>query len=805
MKKILVIFSILLSLLPSYAQQSAGQWKIYPIVGSDYEKIIDTEEKVYFLSSSSLYSFDKNTNETYFYNSSNKLSGSGISDIYYNHDSGYLLIIYADYNMDQLYDDGRCYNLPEIKDSNMTDDKTINDVAFGNGRFVVATNFGIVVYDDKKHEVAESGIYRQPVKAVTVSGDKLVIYTPYLMMWSNLTDRHNSISKFNEIEGTFTDRMISVDDNKIAWVDLNNNCLVISEIDFENSSRRNDATTIKVDSDLVRWKDGFYFRSGNDVLMYDNQAERIDSFTIPELLRYDKLAFWNGKNSVWFGGQQGTANFNLSTSDPVVISDWYRPEAVNCKEISYFFLSPDGNRIYLSNLGPTNIRDYLTTRPDGINERQYTSVIENGEVRDVSIINASAKTSGAIEAQKANNSTAMYGGVTRLAEDPTDPDTYYIGNGQEGVYVVKNREEIWKFDIDNTPFYTYWNTRVFDVNFDPQGNLWVAHSHFEDNYPPYIMLPASKLRKGFENISKDDWVWPNMLDFSAEPKDYISLFSKKSNFGFFISGLGYTGVYALNTKGTYDNVKDDVCYNFSTLIDQDGSTFQPEHYYCLAEDQSGRIWVGTSQGVFYFSNAATINENTTVVRPKVPRNDGTNYADFLLDSDQINSIATDPSNRKWIATDFSGVYLVSETGDRILKHFDKSNSPLPSNRVTAVVCDPNSNTVYFGTTEGLLSYKGDSSPAQEDFSEVYAYPNPVRPDYTGWITIAGLMDNSLVKITDAAGNVFYQGRSEGGMLTWDGCNSSGERVRSGIYYVYASSGGDGQTTKGVVTKIMVVN
>ena len=121
-----------------------------------------------------------------------------------------------------------------------------------------------------------------------------------------------------------------------------------------------------------------------------------------------------------------------------------------------------------------------------------------------------------------------------------------------------------------------------------------------------------------------------------------------------------------------------------------------------------------------------------------------------------------------------------------------------------MACDPNSNTVYFGTMTGLLSYKGDSSPAMDDYSEVYAYPNPVRPDYTGWITVTGLMDNSLVKIADANGNVFYQGRSEGGMVTWDGCNAAGERVRSGIYYVYASTGGEGTESNAVVTKIMVI-
>jgi len=805
MKKVFILLFILFNILPSVAQQSIGQWKVYPIVGSKYDKIIDTDKKVYFLSSSSLYSFDKETNETYFYDSSNKLSGSGIIDIYYNYDAGYLLIIYSDYNMDMLYDDGHCYNLPEIKDANMTDDKTINDVAFGQGRIIVATKFGIVVYDDKKHEVIESGLYHETVEAVTVCADNLIIYTPYRMMHSKIDERHNSLDKFKEIEGTFTNNIIGMDDNIVVWIDLNTKKLVISEIDYETSKRKNDFTDIPVNSKFFRWKNGFYFRSGNDIVMYNFKAECIDSFHIPDNLKNDAVALWNDKNSVWFGSSQGTAHFDMSSSDPVVISDWYRPESINCKAISYFFISPDGNRIYLTNLGPTNIRDYLTTRPDGINERQYTNIIENGVVRDVSIINASAKTSGAQNAQKQNNSTAMYGGTTRLVEDPLNPDTYYIGNGQEGVYVVKNREEIWKFDIDNSPFFSYWNTRVFDVNFDPQGNLWVAHSHFEENYPPYIMLPAAKLRKGFENIKKEDWIWPDMLDFDASPKDYISLFSKKTNFAFFIGGLGYRGVYVLDTKGTYDNVKDDKCYNFSTLIDQDGNSFQPQYYYSLVEDQLGRVWVGTNQGVFYFSNVASINENTTVIRPKVPRNDGTNYADFLLDSDQINSIAVDPSNRKWIATDFSGVYLVSENGDKILRHFDTSNSPLPSNRVTAVMCDPHGNTVYFGTTEGLLSYKGDSSPAQSDFSGVYAYPNPVRPDYTGWITIAGLMDNSLVKIADSAGNVLFQGRSEGGMLTWDGCNSSGQRVRSGIYYVYASSGSEGQSSSGTVTKIMVVN
>ncbi len=805
------LFFLLTTLVAAYsvqAQMSSDQWTIYPIIDSRYDKIIDTDSKVYFLSSGSLYSFDKSSNETYFYNSSNKLSGSSIEKIFYNAEGKYLIIVYTDSNIDMLYDDGRCYCLPDIKDATVVDDKTVNDVAFGNGRFVVATNFGLVIYDDNKREVVESGVYRQAIESVAVCGDYILIYSPYSLKYSKMTDRHNKYDVFVQLKGMYTDFLNDIGDNGLAWVNKNNNTLMFTTIDFETKQYKDNSIDVKVDSPISKWSGGFYFKSGDKVLLFDNEGAKVDEFSLNDVLNDSEFGLWKGKASVWFGNNQGNANFDMSSSTPVVLSDWYRPEAATCGSVAYFYTSPDGERIYVGNLGPTNNRTYLAhyiNDSDGKTIRQKTDLIENGHISDVSIIEASAKSTFAKNAQLANNDKGMYGGVTRLAEDPNDAGTYFIGNGLEGLYVVKDREEVWKFNVENSPFDSYWETRVFDVNFDPQGNLWVGHAHNNKEHAPYIILPAAKLRKGYENIKENDWVRPDLLNFNPFTKDFISYFCQKSRYAFFINGAGYEGFYVLNTKGTYDNVKDDVCYGFSVVVDQDGNTLQPGYYYCVAEDQLGRVWMGTSQGLFYFNASSGIDDNSTVVRPKVPRNDGTNYADFLLDSDQINSIAVDHSNRKWIATDLSGVYLVSENGDRIISHFDTSNSPLPSNRVTAVACDKNNSTVYFGTTDGLFAYKSDSSPANEDFSEIYAYPNPVRPDYTGVVTITGLMDNSLVKIADTSGNVFYQGRSEGGMVTWNGCNQSGERVKSGIYYVYASSGTDGQNTAGVVTKIMVIN
>jgi hypothetical protein len=274
----------------------------------------------------------------------------------------------------------------------------------------------------------------------------------------------------------------------------------------------------------------------------------------------------------------------------------------------------------------------------------------------------------------------------------------------------------------------------------------------------------------------------------------------------FCRGIWGQTIVFINQYNTADINDDQVIYATS-YVDQDSKTLTFDHIIALTEDQKGRLWVGTNKGVFEITDPTKISSDVvTVNHLKVPRNDGTGLADYLLDALSISGIAIDNANRKWISTTTSGVYLVSEDGDEILEHYDTNNSILPSNKVTAVACDPNSSSVFFATEAGVLEYNSTASPASENLNEVYAYPNPVRPDFTGWITVTGLMDNTLVKIADSAGNVFFQGRSEGGMITWDGCNSNGDRVKTGVYYVFASHGTSSDSgSESCVTKILVIN
>jgi flagellar hook assembly protein FlgD len=120
----------------------------------------------------------------------------------------------------------------------------------------------------------------------------------------------------------------------------------------------------------------------------------------------------------------------------------------------------------------------------------------------------------------------------------------------------------------------------------------------------------------------------------------------------------------------------------------------------------------------------------------------------------------------------------------------------------SIAIHPKTGEVFIGTSLGLVSFQSDAVDAGKTFGDVYAYPNPVRENYNGVITITGLIDNTQVKITDINGNLITQTVSNGSVAIWDGKNSQGKKVSSGIYLAICVSD-DG--TKSTITKIMVIN
>jgi len=224
--------------------------------------------------------------------------------------------------------------------------------------------------------------------------------------------------------------------------------------------------------------------------------------------------------------------------------------------------------------------------------------------------------------------------------------------------------------------------------------------------------------------------------------------------------------------------------------------------FSLAEDLEGTVWAGTDQGpLLYYDPGRIFDENIRAFRVKIPRNDGTGLADYLLGNETITSIAVDGGNRKWLATSGSGVFLVSPDGSSLLKHFTRSNSPLLSDSLTAVAVDNRSGEVWFGTSEGVVSLRGESTAGTSDYKKVYAFPNPVREDFHGNVTITGLLRDTRIKITDISGNLVSETVSEGGQASWDLATYNGRRAATGVYLIFGASP-DGSVS--FVTKILVI-
>jgi hypothetical protein len=224
----------------------------------------------------------------------------------------------------------------------------------------------------------------------------------------------------------------------------------------------------------------------------------------------------------------------------------------------------------------------------------------------------------------------------------------------------------------------------------------------------------------------------------------------------------------------------------------------------VVEDRQNNIWIGTSMGPFMLEAANVYTTGSYLSQVKVPRNDGSDLADYLLAESNISAIAVDPAGRKWFATIGDGVYLISADNLQEIHHFTFENSPLLSNVVESIAINDDTGEVFFGTENGLCSYMSDATKSAVELvkDDVYAYPNPVPSTYDGLISVRGLTFDADVKILSVDGRLVAQGRSNGGMFTWNGRDTSGRRVASGVYMIAVATS-DGKS--GVVSKVAIVN
>lgn len=816
MIKLRYLFSFILlsvGILGMQAQLPVGSWRQFASFAT-VDKLIDTDSKVYFLTCGQLYSYDKDNDETYCYSSGNRLSDSNITDIYYNAVKKQLVVVYSNSNIDVIDRDDRVYNMPDIKDASLDMVPVINDIAFDGDRFFAVTNFGIVAFDIKKMEVISAGNYRMNLTNVMVSGDN--IWVREVSNFHHIIDKNvnlTSISNMKKYMLTYTtDEMCDLGDDLAVFIAEGRKQLSVKKLvprpgRTEDMSFTND-TNLR---GLTKLADGSVMCHSNTRLYTITPDGTVSSVSLsgtPLETKSESNTFetktigsYKGLDRLWMGNRDGLSSYSLKDGQLTVLSEpIHHADGLTFVNVGNLVKDADG-AIYAASLGYNRyLEKCMYIGPNTFYDLFYINKLSDGVVTDLSPVKYTPKNKN--QRPYSTDPVGFKSGLY-LHIDPNDTEGYVVGSVYDGFYYFKNGEEVAHYYEDNSTLQTInygYCVRSTGLEFDRHGNLWLVQLLGEDDVTAqFHMLPADKV--GTET-TKADW---QLLNFNRESgQNGVLLACENSNNILYIDGSYKTPITVIKTKGT-TTLSDDEAFDSQLLVDQDGIAFSYEYMLCMVEDQNGHVWVGTDNGVIEITNPDAITNSTfTINHLKVPRNDGTNFADYLLDGEIVTSIAVDPANRKWITTVRSGVYLVSENGDKILEHFDPTNSPLSTYGVLSAICDDRNN-VYFATTNGLYQYSGTASHAAQDYSQVYAYPNPVRPEYTGWITITGLMDNSLVKIADAAGNVFYQGTSEGGMLVWDGCDAHGRRVKTGVYYVFASIGGTDVESNGAVTKILVVN
>ncbi len=814
----LIIALLALVPLASTAQLATGTWKVYPAFGK-IDKIIETPRHVYTATCGTLYSYDKDNDETRIFEPRVDLSGNRVKDIFYNADKRYLLVAFEDANIDIIPDDGgERINLPDIRDANVTTLRGINDVAFDENNIYVATTFGLVIYKEGSYEVEQSGIYNTSVSHVLLTPDNiLIVYSPADWVFRFATapkgTRVNLIDKFTRLlhlparPSSFIDLAAGTADAGRSFImrGTNRKAYNITVAPKAAYAGASDEKITDV-SQIFPTSDGAFAVSGDKLYHVAAPWNQSMAAAIPAPLKDHILASADGLQSVWGADINGLGHYKIEDSCSLtVLSDKWRPaDATTFSDISNIYPLPDERGFIVANRG---LSDGYAVKGDRYDVPFTGNTVEGGNISDIEVNPPLTIQSSPSKEQEAIQGPHIFS-PTFAIEDPDDPSIHYIGSGSDGLYVIKDGKEIGHFDdanslINRNGNYAPW--RICSGQIDDKGNLLIGVYTGNTSNPALIILPADKRRQDPSTISREDWVGLNTGSVISK-RDINFLLAKQSPIIFLLDANYNNGFTAIYHAGTITDPADDRTLEVTTMTDQDGMIFNPNLILCFTEDKDGRVWAGTTQGPFEITRPTEVfSSDFRIRRLKVPRNDGTNLADYLLESETVYCIAVDASNRKWIGTADSGLYLVSENGDEIIANFNTTNSPLSTNTITGLYVDPNSSSVFISTLNGLYEYSSTASPGRPDYSDVYAYPNPVGPDFTGMITIRGLVDSSLVKIMDAGMHLVYQTTSEGGMALWDGCTLNGVRVKSGVYYVLASASGDYDSQGDVVAKILVVN
>ena len=760
------IFAILSILIAITANAGIGDWVLYP----SYHNATYCQtagDKVYVLASGALYSYNTSDEELRAYDKINTLSDIDITHIEYCKDIKALVVVYSNANIDILFDDEEVYNITGFKNKSLPD-KRINGVDVQGTTAYISTVFGVVELDLEEYEFTNTYTTGLNTYCTYLFNGTLFCGTETGMYScatdKNLLDKNNWVKKNNY----FTKAICELDGILYCYLDefgiysYNASNNILKDVVYNHGEKYNAMYSNGKEIIASAKKKTTIITSPTDVTVYKNSNSNF--------ILKDGNHFWDCK------GYNGIVKCIAKDGEIIVNSTSVTPDSPIRNYCEYMkFASDDKLLVAGGNLNYFDITFYDGT----LMEYDYSGNRWNNLPEDT-----------------IKQATGIpYLNLCAIDEDPADPGHYFAGSFGYGLYEFRNGKFVKHYSTHNSPLESVIPTntrfvRIPSVKFDKEGNLWCINTGTKNivkvlksdgTWCELYYKPIEKLATMVEPVMDSrGWLWMKSLQ-------------------------GEAGIFCAKMNGTpLDSSDDESKAWLNKFVNQDGISYDIYQVFALAEDREGQMWVGTNTGLFVIDNPKTFFNNGVFKQIKVPRNDGTGLADYLLSGTYIKSIQVDGANRKWIGTNDDGIYLISADGLETIHHFTTENSPLPSNSIVSIAINDRSGEVFIGTDKGIASYMSDATRPEEKLDEnnIYAYPNPVKADYSGNIAIVGLTHDCNVKIVDTAGYLINEGTSNGGQYTWNGRNARGEKVASGVYYVltYDSNGNEGVATKIVVIR-----
>ncbi|MEW4923176.1 two-component regulator propeller domain-containing protein [Algibacter sp. 2305UL17-15] len=779
LKKAIILFIYTLPLL-QFAQDFSNLWKGY-FSYYNITDIVSSETKIYASAENAVFSYDIQTKEIEKITTVNGLSGEAISTIFYSDAFGLLLIGYENGLMEVvLDDDDDVLTIVDIRDKPTIppNDKRINHFNAHENLVYIATDFGISVFDLERLEFGDTYFIGNLGSQIEVKQTTIFNGFIYAGCLDGAGIRKAPITNTNLIDYKNWETIVGGNYSAIETIE---DKLYTVRTDRRIYEINNDALSERfhysdVPLKMVASDNNLLVTTKNNVFVYSSDFTLSGQFDVTAELNTKYTAATSNGDFIFIG----TEDFGVLKTSLI--------NATSFEEIR-----PDGPLLNIpfsieakyNNLWVTYGEYNNELNPYPLNSRGFSVLKETGWVNTPYSAVFEAKCLNTISVNPFNTSqvfiSSFFNGILEVNDDiPT-------------VLYDTTNSEIESLIIPTNP--SYIDVRLGHSAFDENGLLWTITSRIQRPLKSYNPSNGQWAHYDFSEIVGNPLNGNvGFFNFVIAPDDTIFIASWSK---------GVIGFNANNGNQLLKNISDEEA-------NLPGRTITS-----IALDKRNQLWIGTAKGLRVLYNTSNFFRDDVIADEIIIEEDG--IAKELLFQQYISDIEVDGSNNKWIGTFETGLFYLSQDGQRTIFHFTKENSPLPSNIITDISIDEANGEVFIATQKGLVSFSSGSSATQADFAKSHAYPNPVRPQFDiveEKVKIKDIPENVNIKITDIEGNLVaeaqsrtnlrYQGFNleiDGGIAYWNGKNFANNVVASGVYLIMLA---DLDSFETKVIKLMVV-